>query len=166
MCNKKDTLIVLCWSTSMETGWGSWGCSAWRRGGSGETSLHPFSTYRKTVEGLFSRVCSDRTRGNSFKLKDKRFRLGIRKKLFTKGMVRHWHRLHREAVHARLDGTLGSLIWWVATLQQHGGWNFKVPSNQSHPLILWFCEDEFIMPLCRWADRLTGRLVTLGLLQC
>ena len=39
-------------------------------------------------------------------------------------MVRHWHRLPREdvdapsleAFKARLDGALGSLIWWMATL--------------------------------------------------
>jgi len=42
--------------------------------------------------------------------------------------VRHWHRLPREAVDApsleaikaRLDGDLGSLIWWEATSPQQG----------------------------------------------
>ena len=34
--------------------------------------------YRKGGEGLFTRVCSDRTRGNSSKLKEGRFRLDIR----------------------------------------------------------------------------------------
>jgi len=28
----------------MRTGWASWGCSAWRREGCGETLLQPFST--------------------------------------------------------------------------------------------------------------------------
>jgi len=43
-------------------------------------------------------------------------------------MVRHWHRLTREAVDApslemhktRLDGALGSLSWWVAASPKRG----------------------------------------------
>ena len=77
------------------------GCSQWPAG-----------------EGLFIRDCSDRMRGNSFKLKEGRFRLDIRKKFFTVSVVRHCNRLPREVMDApslevfkaRLDGALSNLV--------------------------------------------------------
>ncbi|GAB0185726.1 triadin [Grus japonensis] len=74
--------------------------------------------YRKAGEGVFTRACSDRTRSNSFKLKEGIFSLDTRKKFLTMRVVRHWNRLPREVVDApslevfkaRLDGALGNLV--------------------------------------------------------
>ena len=49
-------------------------------------------------------------------------------------MVRHWHRLPREAVDtqslevfkARLDGALSNLVWWEVTLPMAGGLELDV----------------------------------------
>ena len=67
---------------------------------------------------LFGRVYYGRTRINGFKLKEGRFRLGIRKKVYTVRMVRHWSRWPREMADTlsleelmvRLDGALSNLI--------------------------------------------------------
>jgi len=84
---------------------------------------------RKDGEGLFTRGCRDRTRGNGSKLKEGRLRLEIRKNFFPMRVVRPWPRLPREAVaapslagfKARLDGALSSLGWWKMSLLLAGG---------------------------------------------
>lgn len=65
---------------------------------------------------------SDRTRDNSFKHKEGRFRIDIRNKFFTMRMLRHWNRMPREAMDATslevfsvgLERALSNLFWKVS----------------------------------------------------
>ena len=74
--------------------------------------------YKQEGEQLFTRMYSDRTRGNGFKLRQGKFRLDIRRKFFAPRVVTCWNRLPREvvdapsleALKARLDVALGSLL--------------------------------------------------------
>jgi len=85
--------------------------------------------YRKDGDRLFIRACCSRTRGNGFELKEGRFRLEIRKKLFTVGVMKPWHRMPREVVaapsletfKARLDRALSNLVWLKMSLLTAGG---------------------------------------------
>jgi len=115
----------------MKKGCESWHCSAWRRLRGDLIAAFQYlkGPYKKDGDRLFSRACSNRTSGNGFKLKEGRFRLDIRKKFYRMRVVKHWHRLPREAVDApsletfkaRLDGALSNLIQLKRALLTAGG---------------------------------------------
>ena len=84
--------------------------------------------YKQEGDQLFMRVDSDKTRGNCFKLRQGRFRLDIRRKVFTERVVTLEQVAQGvvdapslEAFKARLDVALGCLVRWLVTLHIAGG---------------------------------------------
>ena len=130
--------------------------------------------YEQEEDQSFTWSHSDRTRGNGFKLKEGSFRLDVRKNSLLR-VVKPLHRLLREAMgapflemlKARLEGALGSLIWWVAGSCNRLG--FKVPSNLRHSVAFWIYDNKSISPLPQfvnlikstsWQNLITNKIVS------
>ena len=123
-------LEPLCWEERLgELGLGSLG----RRRLRGElTAAFQYlkGAYKKDGDRVFIRACSERTRGDGFRLNEGRFRLGTRKKFFAKRVLRPWHRLAREVGDALsletlmvgLDGAPSNLIQLEMSLLMAGDW--------------------------------------------
>lgn len=65
---------------------------------------------------------------DGFTLKERRFQLNVRSKLFVVILVRHWNNLPREAADttflevliANVDGALSNLMYWKVSLNMEG----------------------------------------------
>ena len=58
--------------------------------------------YKQKGDQVLTQADSDGTRSYDFKLKEGRFKLGVRRKFFTKRIVRLWNRLYREVADRHL----------------------------------------------------------------
>ena len=96
----------------------SWGCSAWRREGSGGIPSRCTNVWRESVKEADLGSCHwcPVTRGNGHQRKHRRFVLNIRTHFFPVRVMEQWHRLPRELVESpsleifksHLDMVLGS----------------------------------------------------------
>lgn len=131
----------------MQKSWGRRAWLAWRNWRLWGDLIAAFhystGTYNQERDQFFTWSDNDRTRGNGFIMKEERFGLDVREKLFTLRVVRYCNRLLWEAMDvpsldefkARLDGAL-SMMKWEATLSIAMG--LEPGGLQGPQPILWF----------------------------
>jgi len=67
---------------------------------------------RELERDFFTRTWIDGTRGNGFKLEEGRFRLHIRKKFFTVGVVKHLEQVALTSCQGPITGSVQGQVRW------------------------------------------------------
>lgn len=95
----------------------------------------PEGAYKKAGKLLFTRACYDSMRKNGMKLEEDRFRLDVKKEIFTVWMVRHCNRLPWEVIDvSSLEAFKARCLCpWQEDWNQM---TCEVPSNPTHSVIL------------------------------
>lgn len=105
-------------TSCMRKSWGSWRCLAFEK----RRLRWDFIAFYKYPKRGCSKVSSGRTGRNGSKLHQGRFRLHIRKHLFTESIAKHWSRVYEELSHHPWRYLRVVLIWCFGT-QFSGGFS-------------------------------------------
>jgi len=108
---------------------------------------------KKNKSKLFSRACSNRTKGDGFELKEGRFKLDIRNEFFMMRVMKLQNRFPREVVGAlsletfkvRLDGALSNLVLLKMSLFIAGEMGYLTFKGPLQPILFY---DSMISHYC------------------
>lgn len=102
---------------------------------------------------LFTRSCIEITKGNGYKLHNKRFHLNIRNKCFTLRKIHQWNNLPKvtvqylslEVFNMQLDRVLDNLIYAPPPVKDWTRRSSKVPSSLGCSMILFLYYDSILV---------------------